>query len=212
MSLLSRFAAKTPEEADRRRFALWAGASLIILLPLWWMWGADIVIGLLRPVVGVVLRLFALTGQIEATQEGWLVGTPLTAAGQSLSHPISNESLRRLMLGFPLLAAFMIAPPRVQRVWRAIAIAVPVLCLVFAVSIAMVVWGDLAPTLNPDLASDSYVVGAHADQQPLHPFLAQVVIIGRYVSYSIAPLLTALILWAALNPAGLRTLAAEIKD
>ena len=55
------------------------------------------------------------------------------------------------------------------------------------------------PTLRPD-------------QPPLHPFLAQVAIVGSYVAYSIAPLLTALLLWAALNPAGLKTLVADIRD
>ncbi|MFC5344268.1 exosortase H-associated membrane protein [Brevundimonas staleyi] len=213
MSLMSRLAARTPEEAERRRFALWAGLSLIVLLPLWWIWGADVVIGLLRPLAGLVFRLFGLTGEIGTGADGaWMVGTPLTQAGQPISLPMDRESLRRMMLGFPLLAAFMIAPPRVARLWRAAAIAVPVLCLVFMVSVALSVWGDLAPMLSPDLASETMTVTMRPDQPPLHPFVAQVVIIGRYVAYSIAPLLTALILWATLNPEGLRTLVAEIKE
>ena len=213
MSLLSRFAPGTPEEAERRRFALWTGAALIILLPLWWIWGADLVAGLLRPVVGLLLRLFGLTGEIVALPDGgWAIGTPLTQAGAPIVHPITKESLRRLMLGFPLLAAFLIAPPRVEHPWRAAAISIPVLSLVFAVCVAMAVWGDLATILSPDLASEAMTVSVRADQPPLHPALAQVVIVGRYVAYSIAPLLAALILWAALNPAGLRTLAAEIRD
>lgn len=213
MSLMSRLAARTPEEAERRRFALWAGLSLIVLLPLWWIWGADLLTGVLRPVAGVALRLFGLTGRIETAPDGgWLIGTPLTQAGQPIDHPIGKESLRRLLLAVPLLAAFLIAPPRVQRPWRAIAISVPVICLVFIVSVAVSVWGDLAPMLSPDLAAESLVVTVRPDQPPLHPFLAQVAIVGSYVAYSIAPLLTALLLWAALNPAGLKTLVAEIRD
>ena len=213
MSLMSRFAARTPEEAARRRFGLWAGASLIILLPLWWMWGADLVAGLLRPLVGLVLGLFGLTGRITVVDGGdWSIGTRLTQAGQALNFPVSKENLRRLMLGFPLVVAFLIAPPRPLRPWRAAGISIVVLSLVFAVCVAMTVWGGLAPMLSPDLAGAGMTITNRPDQPPLNPIAAQVVIVGRYVAQSIAPLLTALLLWATLNPAALRTLAAEIKD
>ena len=76
----------------------------------------------------------------------------------------------------------------------------------------MVVWGSLAPMLNPDLAGAAVTITTRPDQPPLHPIAAQIVIVGRYVALSIAPLLTALILWATLNPAGMRTLVAEIRD
>jgi len=213
MSRMSRPAARTPEDAARRRFALWAGLSLIVLLPLWWIWGADLVIAALRPVAGVVFRLFGLTGAIETMAGGgWAVGTHLTESGRPITLPLSQEALRRMMLGFPLLAAFMIAPPRVESVWRMAAIAVPVLCLVFILFLVLAVWGDLAPMLSPDLASESLGVSVRADQPPLPALLAQVAIIGRYVAYSIAPLLTALILWATLNPRALRALAGEMGE
>ena len=213
MSRMPRLGVRTPEEAARRRFALWAGLSLIILLPLWWIWGADLVIAALRPVAGVVFRLFGLSGQIEPMAGGgWAVGTHLTEAGRPITLPLSQEALRRMMLGFPLLAAFLIAPPRVERIWRATAIAVPILCLVFIVFLVLAVWGDLAPMLSPDLASETLTVRLRADQPPLPAFLAQVAIIGRYVGYSIAPLLTALILWATLNPKALKTLVGQIGE
>ncbi|WP_336979142.1 hypothetical protein [Brevundimonas nasdae] len=76
---MPRLTARTPEDTARRRFALWAGLSLIVLLPLWWIWGADLVIAALRPVAGVVFRLFCLTGAIEPmVGGGWAVGTHLT--------------------------------------------------------------------------------------------------------------------------------------
>ena len=213
MSRMSGPAARTPEDAARRRFALWAGLSLIVLLPLWWIWGADLIIAALRPVAGGVFRLFGLTGAIEPMAGGgWAVGTHLTESGRPITLPLSQEALRRMMLGFPLLAAFMIAPPRVERVWRMAAIAVPVLCLVFILFLVLAVWGDLAPMLSPDLASESLGVSVRADQPPLPGLLAQVAIIGRYVAYSIAPLLTALILWATLNPRALKALVAEIGE
>jgi len=212
MNLLSRLAARTPEEAARRRFGVWAGLSLVILLPLWWMWGADIVAGVLRPLVGLVLGLFGLTGRIDVVDGDWSIGTRLTQAGQAIDYPMSKEALRRLLLGFPLVAAFMIAPPRPTRPWRAAAISIVVLSLVFAVCVAMVVWGELAPMLQPDLAGAAMTVTARPDQPPLPGFVSQIVIVGRAIALSVASLLAALILWASLNPAGLQTLVAEITD
>ncbi len=213
MSVLSRFAARTPEEAARRRFGLWAGLALVVLLPLWWMFGADLVAGLLRPLVGLVLRLFGLTGRIDLLEDGgWSIGTHLTQGGAAIDYPMSQEALRRLLLGFPLTLAFFVAPPRTDRPWRAAAIAVPVLCLVFAVSVGLVVWGELAPMLQPDLAGAAMTVTTRPDQPPLPGFVSQIVIVGRAIALSVATLIAALILWATLNPAGMKTLVAEIKD
>lgn len=213
MSLLARFAPRSPEAAARRRFGLWAGTALIVLLPLWWMWGADIVAGLLRPVAGLVLQLFGLTGHVEGLPDGsWSIGSRLTEGGQPLDFPLTTETLRRLLLGFPLVLAFMVAPPRVERPWRALAVSVLVLSVVFILSVATVTWGGLAPLLDPSLAPEGWSIAVRMDQAPLHPVAAQIAIVGRYVALSVAPLLTALLLWSALNPAGLKTLAAEIKD
>ena len=213
MSLLSRFAARTPEEAARRRFGVWAGLALVVLLPLWWIWGADVVAGLLRPVVGLVLRLFGLTGRIDVLEGGdWSIGTYLTQGGEPINYGMSKEGLRRLLLGFPLTLAFLSAPPRPVRPWRAAAISIPVLCLVFAVCVGLVVWGELAPMLAPDLAGAAMTVTTRPDQPPLPGFVSQIVIVGRAIALSVATLITALILWASLNPAGMRTLVAEIAD
>lgn len=213
MSVLDRFASRTPEGAARRRFGLWAGAVLIVLLPLWWMWGADLAAGLLRPVTGAVLGLLGLTGRITVLEDGgWSIGTRLTQAGQPIDFPLGRETLRRILLGVPLTVAFLCAPPRPLRPWRAAAISVAVLSLVFALSAAAVVWGELAPMLDPDLAGAALTPTLRPDQPPLHPFLSQIAIIGRYIALSILPLLSALLLWAALNPEGPRTLAAEIRD
>lgn len=212
MSPRSRLVARTPEEAARRRFGIWAGLSLIVLLPLWWMWGADIVAGLLRPLIGVFLGFLGMTGRITVADGDWLIGTRLTQAGQALEYPVAKENLRRLLLGFPLVAAFLIAPPRVERPWRAAGISIAVLCLVFAVCVMMTVWGGLAPMLSPDLAGAAMTVTARPDQPPLPGFVSQIVIVGRAIALSVATLITALILWASLNPAGLQTLVAEIKD
>lgn len=213
MSAFTRFAARTPEEAARRQFGLWAGLALVVLLPLWWVWGADIAAGLLRPLTGGVLFLTGLTGTINPTAEGdWSVGTRLTQAGQPLAYTVTDDTLRRLLLGFPMALAFFLAPPRPARPWVVTGISIVVLSLVFTLSVAAVVWGQLAPMLSPDLASATIVISTRPDQPPLPALAAQIAIVGRYVALSIAPLLTALLLWAVLNPAGPKTLVAEITD
>ena len=66
--------------------------------------------------------------------------------------------------------------------------------------------------LQPDLAGAAMTVSTHPDQPPLPGFVSQIVIVGRAIALSVATLITALILWATLNPDGLKTLVAEIKD
>lgn len=211
--LFDRVRAGTPEEAARRRFGLWTFAALVVLLPVWWVWGADLMAAALRPVVAVILIPFGFTGQIERLADGgWSVGTHLTQGGAALNYTISPDTLRRLLLSVPMTLAFMIAPPRPLRLLRAAGICLVVISLVFALCLAAVLWGQIAPMLNPDLASATMVISNRPDQAALHPFAAQVALIGRYVALSIAPLLTAILLWATLNPAGLRALIGEIKE
>lgn len=208
-----RLGAKTPEEAARRRFGLWTFAVLVVLLPIWWTWGADLFAAALRPFVALVLIPFGFTGQIEAMADGaWSVGTRLTQGGTPLSYTVGADMLRRLLLSVPLAVAFMIAPPRPIRVWRAVIVCMVVLPIVFALCLVATIWGQLAPMLNPDLASANMVITQRADQAALHPFAAQVALVGRYLAQSIAPLLTAILLWATLNPEGLGALIGEITE
>lgn len=205
--------ARTPEEAARRRFGLWTFALLVVLLPVWWVWGADMLAGVLRPLVALTLIPFGFTGEIRIMADGaWAVGTRLTQAGVPLHYSVPADMLRRLLLGVPMVVAFMVAPPRPVRPWRAVATCMIVIPVVFALSLAAVLWGQLAPMLNPDLASATMVISQRPDQGPLHPFAAQVALVGRYVALSIAPLLTAILLWATLNPQALRSLVGEIRE
>lgn len=205
--------AKTPEEAARRKFGLWALVVLIPLLPIWWLWGADLTAAALRPLVGLVLMLFGFTGQIEPlVQGGWSIGTRLTQGGQPMDYTLTQDVIRRLLLSFPLTLAFMIAPPRPTRPLRAAVVSLVVLSVVFSLSLAAVLWGQIAPMLDPALASATMVITARPDQGPLPGVFAQIALIGRYVALSVAPLLTAILLWAMLNPAGLKALVGEIVD
>lgn len=187
----------------RRRFGLWSFIVFILLLPPWWLWGADMVAAALRPLTGLALRLFGLTGDISVLANGdWSLGTHLTRQGQPVDYMVTQINLRKLLLGFPLALAFLSAPPRTPRPLRAAIISLAVLVVVFILSLACAIWGDLAANLNPALATAKAQMAGGLDQAPLHPILAQIAIVGRYVGMTIAPLIAAILLWAALNPVG----------
>ncbi len=207
-------AARTPEEADRRRFGLWVGLSLIVILPVWWFGGADLLIEALRPVASMVVGLFGLGGGIAAGPDGgWIVSTglPLADGSGALNYTVAKEVLRRLMLGVPLYLAFMIAPPRADRPVRAGLIGAGVLILLFLVSFTSFLWGEIAPMLNPALAPAGGPPTRLA-VEPLHPVIAQIAIVGRYLAMSVAPLIVAIILWAVLNPRGREALLGTIAE
>ncbi|WP_436355751.1 exosortase H-associated membrane protein [Brevundimonas sp. CEF1] len=202
--------ARTPEETARRRFGLWSLGMFILLLPPWWLWGADLAAMGLRPLAGLVFRLFGLTGEVGVSADGgWSVGTRLTSGGVPTTYEVTQSALRRLLLGFPLALAFLTAPPRTPRPIRAAVIAVAALTLLFILSVTSLIWGDLAAQLNPALAPPSAGVRQALDQPPLPAVVAQIAIIGRYIGMSVAPLVAAVVLWGALNPAGRSVVMAD---
>ncbi len=202
--------ARTPEEAARRRFGLWSLGLFVLALPLWWLWGADLFATALRPLAGLMFRLFGLSGEITVLADGgWSVGTHLTSGGVPLSYDVPHTSLRRLLLGFPLALAFLTAPPRTANPLKAAVVTVVVLTLLFILSLISLIWGDLAAQLNPALAPPSAGAQQALDQPALHPIMAQIAIIGRYIGMSVAPLVAAVVLWAALNPAGRSVIMAD---
>lgn len=213
MSLFKALAARTPEESDRRRFGIWVGLALIVILPVWWFGGADVLIAGLKPLAAGVLGLFGLDGRIAAGPEGaWIVSTGLMLADGSgaLDYTVSKEVLRRLMLGVPLFVAFMIAPPRADRPVRGFLIGAGVLVVLFLLSLTAFLWGEIAPMLNPALAPAGGAPIRLAGE-PLHPMLAQIAIVGRYIGMSVAPLIVSIILWAILNPRGREALLGRIE-
>lgn len=210
--LIDRLKASSPEETGRRRFGVWALVALIVFLPLWWIWGAEAVAAILRPVAALVSGLFGLPGQISAAAHGdWAVATGLARADGAGDYVLvlTGGELRRFLLSFPFFAALMIAPPRSEKLWLSALIGVACLAALFVGSVVLYVWGSLAPLLNPALAPDPTAASVLVTD-PLHPALAQVALIGRYVSFTIAPLFAALVLWACLNPRGRLALLGEI--
>lgn len=207
--------AKTPEETARRRFGLWSLGMFILLLPPWWLWGADLAATALRPLAGLVFRLFGLSGEIGVSASGgWTVCTHLTSGGVPVTYEVAQTAIRRLLLGFPLAVAFLTAPPRTPRPIKAAGVTIIALALLFALSLTCLIWGDLAAQLNPALAPPSVGASAPLDQPPLPAVMAQIAIIGRYIGMSVAPLIAAVLLWAALNPAGRSVIMADdsLKD
>jgi len=200
--------------SDHRRFALWAAAVLVVILPPWWLWGADLAAALLRPLVGLLLKATGVHGVI-ATADGWNVLTGLSLANGKGEFVlgVKQDTLRRFLLGFPLLLAFMAAPPRTDRPWSAVAAGALALTAVFLFSVITYVWGELAPLLNPSLSPAGQAPVVALAAEPLHPAIAQIVLLGRYSGMSVLPLLTAVLVWAATNPSGMRALGgAPVED
>src|SRR5690606_1597509 len=79
---LQSLGARTPEEAARRRFGLWSLVMFLLLLPPWWLWGADLATAALRPLASLVFPIFGLSGEIITRADGgWGVGTRLNSDG-----------------------------------------------------------------------------------------------------------------------------------
>lgn len=212
-ALLDRLKPSSPESAARRRFAIWVLGALLILLPPWWIWGADLAAAALRPLAGLVMSVFGLTGAIDVMADGsWTVGTRLTSAGQPVTTTVAEETLRRLLLGVPLVAAFLIAPPRPAQPLRAALISLAVMSLLFALNVTGFVWGELSPQLAMDAAAASAAGVLKLDQPPLNPVASQLALMTRYMALSITPLLSAAVLWAVLNPAAFHALAGDIRE
>lgn len=209
--LMLRLKASTREEAERRRFGIWSLVALVVLLPLWWMWGADLVTTVLRIPMEWTFRLFGLAGETRPGEAGgWMVATGLTEqSGKSMWLALKAEELRRFLLSFPFFFALMAAPPRAARPWTAMLIGSAALTALFMISVPLYVWGTLAPLLNPGLSPDPSGAAQLVDG-PLHPLLAQIVLIGRYIGITIAPFFAAMVLWATLNPEGRTALMGDI--
>lgn len=200
-------------QREHRRFAIWSAAVLVIVLPFWWLVGADVVLWVLRPVANVVFQVFGLAGGVTASRDGWSVmtGLPLADGQGDLIYPIARDTLRRQLLGFPLLFAFLCAPPRTKRPIRAVMIGAVVLTAVFLFCVTTFVWGELAPMLNPALAPAGKTPAAILAASPLHPAIAQTVLLGRYAGMSVLPFLAALLTWAATNQSGVAVLFTRIQ-
>jgi hypothetical protein len=63
-----------------------------------------------------------------------------------------------------------------------------VLAVLFLLSLTTFLWGEIAPMLNPALGPVGGTV-TRLDGAPLHPILAQIAIVGRYLAMSVAPLI-----------------------
>lgn len=198
---------------DHRAFFLWCACALVLMLPPWWIWGADLVAALLMPLVRLVFGLFSLPG-LSKGDAGWVAATglPLADGSGQLLWPINRDVLRRLLLGFPLFIAFMTAPPRPASPLRSWAIGLTTLALLFALSLTASVWGELVAVLNPERAAKDLATSVQVAAPPMGTAAVQAAVLGRYVSMSVLPLIAAILLWGVLNPRGRQALAPSFEQ
>lgn len=196
------------EAQARRRFGLWAFGGLIVLLPAWWLGGADVFAAVLKPWINAILYIFGLS--VTDADQGWRVTTPLTHGGQAYFSFMGDSTIKRLSLGLPLATALFLAPPRAGRPLRVAAITLATAAALYPLMVAAVVWADLAVLLDPARSTAAHTASVALDQQKLFPLATQIAILSRYISLSIAPVLMAALLWALMNPRGRRTLTGTI--
>jgi hypothetical protein len=192
----------------RGRFAATAAAALIPLLALWWL-GSGMMIDLLRPGADWLAGQLHLSDSIVSSpSHDWRVDTGLErASGREVGGvltPLPADELRRLLLGFPLFLALVIAPPRFRPA-RTAAIGVAVLVVVFWVSACSLLFNSVAVIVNhrSSLIMDTIPPPPFTVTRP--PFSETAFFLsglGMYLALQVVPLALPVLLWAGLNRAG----------
>jgi hypothetical protein len=192
----------------RGRFLSRAIAALVPLLVVWWM-GAGVMIDLLRPGASWLAVQFHLAQSISSTPtHDWLVETGLDRASGSqvgaVVIPLGVGELRRLLLGFPLFLALILAPPRDRPVRMAL-IGCAVLVVVFWVSASSLIFNSVAVIVNhrASLIMDTVPPPPFTVTQPALSeaafFLSG---LGMYIAMQVLPLALPIGLWAGMNRSG----------
>ena len=206
MSLKSHLA--TP----RGQFLSTAMTALVPLLVIWWM-GAGVMIDLLRPGASWLADQLHLAQSISSTPtHDWLVETGLDRASGSevgaVVIPLGVGELRRLLLGFPLFLALILAAPRYQPLRTAL-IGSAVLVVVFWFSVCSLIFNSVAVIVNhrASLIMDTVPPPPFTVTQPAMSetafFLSG---LGMYIAMTVLPLALPIGLWAVMNRSGLAVL------
>jgi hypothetical protein len=194
--------------APRGQFLSTAMAALVPLLVVWWM-GAGTMIELLRPGASWLAGQLDLAQSITSTPtHDWLVETGLDRASGSqvgaVVIPLGVGELRRLLLGFPLFLALILAPPR-DRPVRTALIGCAVLVVVFWFSASSLIFNSVAVIVNhrASLIMDTVPPPPFTVSQPALSdaafFLAG---LGMYIAMTVLPLALPIGLWAGMNRSG----------
>jgi hypothetical protein len=192
----------------RGRFLTRAVIALVPLLVIWWM-GAGMMIDLLRPGASWVAGQLHLAQSISSTPtHDWLVESGLDrATGSQIGAvviPLGVGELRRLLLGFPLFLALILAAPRYRPLREAL-IGCAVLVVVFWFSACSLIFNSVAVIVNhrASLIMDTvppppFTVTQSAMSEAAF-FLAG---LGMYVAMTVLPLALPIGLWAGMNRSG----------
>ena len=194
--------------APRGKFLSTAMAALVPLLVVWWI-GAGTMIDLLRPGASWLAGQLHLAQSISSTPtHDWLVETGLDRASGSqvgaVVIPLGVGELRRLLLGFPLFLALILAPPR-DRPVRTALIGCTVLVVVFWLSASSLIFNSVAVIVNhrASLIMDTVPPPPFTVTQPALSettfFLSG---LGMYIAMTVLPLALPIGLWAGMNRSG----------
>ena len=194
--------------APRGKFLSTAMAALVPLLVVWWI-GAGTMIDLLRPGASWLAGQLHLAQSISSTPtHDWLVETGLDRASGSqvgaVVIPLGVGELRRLLLGFPLFLALILAPPRYQPLRTAL-IGCVVLVVVFWFSACSLMFNSVAVIVNhrTSLIMDTVPPPPFSVTQPALSeaafFLSG---LGMYIAMTVLPLALPIGLWAGMNRSG----------
>jgi len=192
----------------RGRFLTRAMTALVPLLVVWWM-GAGVMIDLLRPGASWLAVQLHLAQSISSTPtHDWLVKSGLDRASGSqvgaVVIALGVGELRRLLLGFPLFLALILAPPRDRPVRMAL-IGCAALVVVFWVSACSLMFNSVAVIVNhrASLIMDTVPPPPFTVTQPALSetafFLAG---LGMYIAMQVLPLALPIGLWAGMNRSG----------
>ena len=192
----------------RGQFLSTAMTALVPLLVVWWM-GAGVMIDLLRPGASWLAGQLDLAQSISSTPtHDWLVETGLDRASGSqvgaVVIPLGVGELRRLLLGFPLFLALILAVPRYQPLRTAL-IGCAVLVVVFWFSACSLIFNSVAVIVNhrASLIMDTVPPPPFTVTQPALSdaafFLSG---LCMYIAMTVLPLALPIGLWAGMNRSG----------
>ena len=192
----------------RGQFLSTAMTALVPLLVVWWM-GAGVMIDLLRPGASWLAGQLDLAQSITSTPtHDWLVETGLDRASGSqvgaVVIPLGVGELRRLLLGFPLFLALILAVPRYQPLRTAL-IGCAVLVVVFWFSACSLIFNSVAVIVNhrASLIMDTVPPPPFTVTQPALSdaafFLSG---LCMYIAMTVLPLALPIGLWAGMNRSG----------
>ena len=201
----------------RGQFLSTAMTALVPLLVVWWM-GAGVMIDLLRPGASWLAGQLDLAQSISSTPtHDWLVETGLDRASGSqvgaVVIPLGVGELRRLLLGFPLFLALILAVPRYQPLRTAL-IGCAVLVVVFWFSACSLIFNSVAVIVNhrASLIMDTVPPPPFTVTQPALSdaafFLSG---LCMYIAMTVLPLALPIGLWAGMNRSGRAVLMAPLE-